>query len=87
MREMKYSRQLGGTAGCSMRLIEASDYCGSCEEQRQDAKMIGKREVFLGDSWFTSRRLLGAVKKQGHEYFGCVKTNHSGTAKVQVEEI
>ena len=70
MRKMKHSRQLGGTAGCSLRLIEASEYCGSCEEQRQDAKEIGKREVFLGNLWFTSRRLLEAVKQQGHEYFG-----------------
>ena len=84
---MKHSKELGGMAGCSMRLIEATEYCGSCEKQRQDAKNIGKREVILGDSWFTSRRLLVAVKQRGHEYFGCLKTNHSGTPKAEVEEI
>ena len=55
---MKHSRQLGGTAGCSLRLIEASEYCGSCEEQRQDAKMIGKREVNEETSILAVLRLI-----------------------------
>ena len=49
---------------------------------------VGKREVFFGNSWFTSRRLCVALStKLGHEYFGALKTNHSGTPKAQVEEI
>ena len=88
MREKKYSKELGGTAGCSMRIIEATNYSGQLEKQRREAKESGKRELFLGDSWFTSRRLCDAVKRRlGHEYFGAMKTNHSGTPKAEVEEI
>lgn len=88
MQAKKYSKELGGTAGCSMRIIEASEYSGRLEEQRKDAMQIGKREVFFGDSWFTSRRLCVALKRKfGHEYFGALKTNHSGTPKAEVEEI
>ena len=88
MQAKKYSKELGGTAGCSMRIIEASQYSGRLEEQRKDAMQVGKREVFFGDSWFTSRRLCVALRtKLGHEYFGALKTNHSGTPKADVEEI
>ena len=88
MQAKTYSKELGGTAGCSMRIIEASQYSGRLEEQRKDAMQVGKREVFFGDSWFTSRRLCVALMtKLGHEYFGALKTNHSGTPKAEVEEI
>ena len=74
MREKKYSKELGGTAGCSMRLIEASQYSGRREKQRQKSMEMGKRELFFGNSWFTSRRLCSALsKKFGHEYFGALK--------------
>lgn len=88
MQAKQYSKELGGTAGCSMRIIEASQYSGRLEQQREHAMRIGKREVFYGDSWFTSRRLCIALRtKLGHEYFGALKTNHSGTPKAEVEEI
>ena len=49
---------------------------------------VGKRKVFFGDSRFASRRLYVALStKLGHEYVGALKTNYSGTLKVQVEEI
>jgi len=88
MREKKYLKELGGTAGCRMRLIEASQYSGKLEEQRQKAMEVGKREVFMGDSWFTSRHLCVALKEKfGNEWFGALKTNQSGTPKAKVEEI
>ena len=88
MREQKYSKEFGGTAGCSLRLIEATQYSGHMEKQRREAKEAGKREVYNGDSWFTSRRLCDSNKQKfGHEYFGAMKTNHSGTPKEKVEEI
>ena len=88
MREKPYSKEYGGTAGCSLRLIEESQYSGQMEGQRQRSKEIKKRELFLGDSWFTSRRLvLGVKEKFNHEYFGAMKTNHSGTPKAEVDEI
>lgn len=62
MQKKWYSKELGGTAGCSMRIIEASQYSGRLEKQRIDAKEAGKRELFFGDSWFTSRRLCEGLK-------------------------
>ena len=71
-----------------MRMIEASQYSGRLEKQRIDAKEAGKREMFFGDSWFTSRRLCEGLKdKLGHEYFGALKTAHSGTPKAEIDEI
>ena len=72
-----------------MRIIEATQYSGhEREEQRRNAKLSGKRELVFGDSWFTSRRLCVATKKKfGHEYFGALKTSHSGTPKAEVEDI
>ena len=71
-----------------MRMIEASQYSGRLEKQRIDAKEAGKREVFFGDSWFTLRRLCEGLKdKLGHEYFGALKTAHSGTPKAKIDKI
>lgn len=88
MREKQYSKGLGATAAISMRLIEASEYSGTLSSERQRAKEIRKREIIIGDSFFTSRRLCVALQEKfGHEYFGALKTNHSGTPKIQVGEI
>ena len=46
MREKEYSKELGGTTGCTMRLVEATQYSGQLEKQRMEAKESGKREVF-----------------------------------------
>ena len=71
-----------------MRIFEASQYSDRLETQREHVMKVGKREVFFGDSWFTSRRLCVALHiKLGHEYFGALKTNHSGTPKAEAEEI
>lgn len=88
MRMKPYSRVYGGTGGCTLRLIEASQYCGSNEPERQKAREIKKREDWNGDSWFTSRRLCEGLKDLfGHEWFGALKTNHSGTPKEEIEKI
>ena len=82
MRAKKYSKELGGTAACSMRIIEEAQYSGQLERQRRESKESGKRELYYGDSWFTSRRLLDALKRRlGHEFFGAMKTNHSKIMK------
>ena len=87
MRAMPYSKELGGTAGCTMRLIEGTEHSGIAAKERQEAKQKKKRELYHGDSWFTSRKLLSAIKEKfGHEYFGALKTNHSGTPKEMMEE-
>ena len=55
MRLKKYSKELGGTAGCTLRLVEGSQYSGSGEEQRREAKKDTKRD-FL---WATRGSLGG----------------------------
>ena len=53
--------------------------------KRQKERNEKKRELFYGDSWFTSRHLCTAAKERfGHEYFGALKTNHSGTSKEEM---
>ena len=46
MQAKKYSKELGGTAGCSMRIIEASEYSGRLEEQRKKCN-AGRQERSL----------------------------------------
>ena len=50
MRAKKYSKELGGTAACSMRIIEEAQYSGQLERQRRESKESGKRELYCGDS-------------------------------------
>ena len=86
MHEQKYSKEHGGTAECTLCLIEATQYSGSNKPQRQKERNEKKRELFYGDSWFTSWHLCTAAKERfGHEYFGALKTNHSGTSKEEMD--
>ena len=73
-----------------MRLTDQAQYCGYAGgmEDRKIAKDVGKRELYFGDSWFTSIKAVKGTKDQfGHEYFGALKTNHSGTPKEEIEKI
>lgn len=89
MRKKKWSKELGGTAGCTLRLAEASQYSGSTRmKERKEAKETGKRELYFHDSWFTSVKSVRGMKKElGHECFGVLKTNHAGTPKEDLEKI
>ena len=90
MRKKRWSSLFGGTAGCTMRLVDQSQYCGykGGMADRKTAKDNGKRETYYGDSWFTSiKAILGILAEFGHEYFGALKTNHSGTPKEEIEKI
>ena len=88
MQKKRYSKELGGTVGCSMRTIEPTQYSGRLVKQRIGTKEAGKREVFLGDLRFTSQRLCeGLRNKLGHESFGALKTAHSSTPKAEIDKI
>lgn len=89
MRKKKWSKELGGTAGCTLRLAEASEFSGATKmKERKDAKEAGKRQKFTHDSWFTSVKEVQAMQKElGHECFGVLKTNHAGTLKDEIEKI
>ena len=87
MRQKKNSKEHRGTVGCSLRLIEATEYSGRLKEQRIKSFKVWKREVFFADSWFTSPHLVAAHSDiLGHEYFGALKTPHSRTPKALVDE-
>ena len=47
-----------------------------------------RESCFFGDSWFPSiKAVLGIKKEFGHEYFGALKTNNSGTPKEELEKL
>ena len=87
MQKMKYSKELGGTAACTARLVEGSQYSGTGEEERIKSKRNGKREIIKADSWFTGRKSCKKTQELGHEYFGALKTNHSGCPKEEIEAV
>jgi hypothetical protein len=89
MRKKKWSKEYGGTAGCTLRLAEATQYTGATTmKERNEAKKDGKREIYFHDSWFTSVKSVRGMKKElGHECFGVLKTNHAGTPKDELENI
>lgn len=89
MQKKKWSKKLGGTAGCTLRLAEATQYSGAVKmTERKEAKDTGKRELFFHDSWFTSVKSVEGMKRElGHECFGVVKTNHAGIPKDEIENI
>lgn len=90
MRKMPWSASHGGTAGCVFRLTDGSQYSGAKGgmDDRNTAKRDGKRELYFGDSWFTGiKAVKGAKELFGHEYFGALKTNHSGTPKAEIEKL
>ena len=62
MREKPLSAELGGCAGCSLRLAGAGCAPGS---------------TLLGDSWFGSVKTAEACAKKDIEFIGVVKTAHS----------
>ena len=89
MCKKEWSATLGRTAGCTMRLSKCTEYSGhEAMDERKTAKDESKRELYYGDSWFTSVKLLIALMNEyGHEYFGALKTNKAGAPKDEIEEL
>jgi len=94
MGEAKYSHEIGGTAACTARLVEESQYCGAKLRARKDAKQTNKTLKFYHDAWFTSVRQMTYIKSMtkdsegnpnGHEFVGALKSNHSCFPKVELE--
>ena len=91
----KYNKKYGATTGCTLRLTEATQYCGTRSNERKMAAQNFKSELFLEDSWFGS---VKAVEQQkcmhfdddgnpaGHEVIAALKTNSSLFPKKEIEE-
>ena len=87
MREKRYSKELGATAGCTARLIEGCSYSGDSNDRHQ-AKDQKKSLLVYGDSWFGSKTCSHWLKKNlGHESVLAVKQNHSGLPKAELENL
>ena len=87
MQKEQYSKEFGGTAGCTFRLVEKTLHCGSKWDGRQFDKTVNKKEIFGGDSWFSSVPVVMGLAERGHEYIGAVKTNHALYPKEEIEVI
>ena len=74
----KFCDKLGATAACVKRIVIASQWNGLMSPERRLAREDGKRDSYLGDSWFASVKAAIEVQEEGAEFFGPVKTAHSG---------
>ena len=87
MQQQQYSKEFGGTAACTFRLVEETLHAGSKWETRKQAQETNKKELFGGDSWFSSVPVAEGLAKRGHEYVGAMKTNHALYPKDEIELI
>ena len=59
MREQQYSKELGGTAGCTMCLIEALRYSGQLESQENGRRMLVTHGLLQDVHVVTAKKSLG----------------------------
>ena len=76
MKGSKYFSEHGATMSCTVRLLEGSSYSGQFEKERVTAKNVGRKEIIVGDSWFSSVQVAEEIALRGHEYKGPVSHSH-----------
>ena len=81
MQEIRYQKELGATAACTKRMMEATKGIG------QKSKKGGTKDCFLFDSWFSSNNSAEAAMELGTELIGMVKTNTKGFCKETIEKL
>ena len=69
MKDSLYQQELGATAACTKRMMEATKGIG------HKSKKGGTKDFFLFDSWFASKKASEAAMEMGAEFIGMVKTN------------
>jgi hypothetical protein len=72
-------RELGATASYSVRATKAMANCGQKEA-------VYRRNLVLGDSWFSSVRTAKAIHESGHEWIGVIKISHNLYPKKFLED-
>ena len=72
MKDSHYQKELGSTAACTKRMMEATNGIG-----QKSIKGVTK-DCFLFDSWFASKKAEEAAMEVGAKFFGMVKTNTKG---------
>ena len=81
MNDSRYQHELGATAACNKRMMEATKGIG------QESIEGGKKYYFLFDSWFASKKAAEAAMELGSELIGMVKTNTKGFCKETIEKL
>ena len=81
MKDSRYQQELGATAACTKRMIEATKGIG-----RKSIKG-GTKDCFLFDGWFASKRAEEAAMEMGAELIGMAKTNTKGFCKETIEKL
>jgi len=71
-------RELGATTSCTIRATNKMANCGQKEADH-------RRNLIVGDSWFSSIKTAEAIYESGHEWIGIVKTSHSFFPKQDLE--
>ena len=64
MKEIKYNREFGATAGCTIRLAE-----------RSSQELYSTKDIVVGDAWFGSVIAAGQLAAEGKDCCLQVKTN------------
>ena len=77
MKQGKYYKEHGTTMSCTLRLVEGTSYHGQMGQERVTAKNTNRKEIIVGDSWFSSVNVAEAIAVRGHEYVGPVSEKMS----------
>ena len=76
-----YQQELGATAACANRMMEATKGIG------QNSIKGGTKDCFLFDSWFASKKAAEYAMEMGAELIGTVKKNTKGFCKETIEKL
>ena len=78
MNHGEYQQQLGATAACTKKMMEATKGVG-----QRYRKGVAK-DFFIFDSWFSSKKLAESAMEVGAKLIGMVKTNTKGFCKYTI---
>ena len=84
----KQYQHFGGTTACTLRSVDKCmkfDYY-PIEDDEEDMETERSR-LFLGDSWFGSVKCCANIVKRGGHAILQIKTNHSRSPKLYLEEL
>ena len=91
MAKLQHTSELGGTAACVVRGVEAMQdhqYIDDTDLKTFDDDLPQEKKPFLffGDSWFGLIKAVSEVRKLGHHACLNIKTAHSRCPKAFLEE-
>ena len=81
MKDSRYQQELGSTAACTKRMLEATKGIG------QKSKKGGAKDCFLSYSWLASKKATEATMELGADLIGMVKTNTKGFCKETIKKL